>query len=215
MVPTSYVRAAGRLALAVWARRFYRQPVKQMWLLVGLLAAALARGQDAAVEERLNKLDGYVQELLAAQADLQKRLAALAGELDALREQNRSNGAAATQEDVKRLAEAIREVDRKRLEDYEKIRKEIEKLARALVPAPPPKTPSKLPPKESAPPGGPPEKGFEHVVAENDTLSTIALAYREKGFKVTVDQILKANPGLNPNRLKIGQKIFIPAPPDK
>jgi LysM repeat protein len=29
---------------------------------------------------------------------------------------------------------------------------------------------------------------------------------------VTTDQILKANPGLNPNSLKVGQKIFIPAP---
>jgi LysM repeat protein len=29
---------------------------------------------------------------------------------------------------------------------------------------------------------------------------------------VTADQILKANPGLDPKSLKVGQKIFIPAP---
>ena len=191
--------------------------MKRICLVALLLVAALARGQDAAVEERLNKLNGYVQDLLASQADVQKRIATLAKEFDTLREQNRGNGGAATQDDVKRLAEAIKEVDRKRLEDYEKIRKEIEKLGKALAaPVPPPRTIRKgAPPKESGAGDAAravSEKGFEHIVAEKDTLSTIAQAYREKGIKVTVDQILKANPGLNPNLLRIGQKVFIPAP---
>ena len=43
-------------------------------------------------------------------------------------------------------------------------------------------------------------------------LSIIALAYREKGIKITSEQILQANPGLKPNRLSVGQKVFIPAP---
>jgi LysM repeat protein len=43
------------------------------------------------------------------------------------------------------------------------------------------------------------------------TLITIAKAYQEQGVKVTVDDILKANPGLDPKKLKIGQKVFIPA----
>jgi LysM repeat protein len=41
---------------------------------------------------------------------------------------------------------------------------------------------------------------------------SLAKAYRDQGIKVTSEQILKANPGLNPNTLKVGQKIFIPAP---
>ena len=45
-----------------------------------------------------------------------------------------------------------------------------------------------------------------------DTLSIIAKAYRDQGIKVTTDQILKANPGLDPKSLKVGQKILIPAP---
>ena len=36
---------------------------------------------------------------------------------------------------------------------------------------------------------------------------------KEKNIKVTVKQIENANPGLKPERLKVGQKIFIPAPP--
>jgi len=45
-----------------------------------------------------------------------------------------------------------------------------------------------------------------HVVAKGDMLSTIAKKYR-----VSVRSIEEANPGLNPTRLQIGQKINIPA----
>src|ERR1035437_7692880 len=54
------------------------------------------------------------------------------------------------------------------------------------------------------------ESGYEYKVARGDTLSKIAKAYRDQGIKVTADQILKANPGLDP-KIKVGQKIFIPA----
>jgi LysM repeat protein len=55
------------------------------------------------------------------------------------------------------------------------------------------------------------ESGYEYKVAQGDTLSNIAKAYRAQGIKVTADQILTANPGLDP-KIKVGQKIFIPAP---
>ena len=54
--------------------------------------------------------------------------------------------------------------------------------------------------------------GYEYSIQRNDNLSIIAKAYRDQGIKVTTDQILKANPGLDPKNLKVGQKIFIPAP---
>ena len=57
-----------------------------------------------------------------------------------------------------------------------------------------------------------PEKGFEHVVQSGDTLLGIVQAYREKNIKVTKDQILKANPGLVAEKMRVGQKIWIPAP---
>ena len=37
-------------------------------------------------------------------------------------------------------------------------------------------------------------------------------AYRANGVKVTVAEVLKANPGLNPNKLRVRQKIYIPDP---
>ena len=50
------------------------------------------------------------------------------------------------------------------------------------------------------------------MIQSGDTLSAIVQAYKEKNIKVTVAQILKANPGLKAERLIVGTKIFIPAP---
>jgi LysM repeat protein len=112
-------------------------------------------------------------------------------------------------------------VDRNRVEDYDKIRAEIrgemQKLGKLLA------TPPPLPKKSG---GGnnsdsdsasekpaKPEKAFEYVVQRGDTLLTIIQACREqKGVKVTAAQIQKANPGLKPERLLVGQKILIPVP---
>jgi len=52
----------------------------------------------------------------------------------------------------------------------------------------------------------------KYKVAAGDTLSIIAKAYRDQGIKVTSETDFKANPGLDPKSLKVGQKIFIPAP---
>jgi LysM repeat protein len=43
-------------------------------------------------------------------------------------------------------------------------------------------------------------------------LSAIVEAYRTKGIKVTLKQVLEANPNLNEKKLYVGQKIFIPLP---
>ena len=55
-------------------------------------------------------------------------------------------------------------------------------------------------------------KGYEYEVKAGDTLSLIVQAYRKQGVKVTSALVIKANPGLNPNRLFTGKKIFIPDP---
>ncbi len=56
------------------------------------------------------------------------------------------------------------------------------------------------------------QNGYYYAIQSGNTLSAIAKAYQAKGVKVTVKEILAANPGLNPNSLIVGQKIFIPAP---
>jgi LysM repeat protein len=54
------------------------------------------------------------------------------------------------------------------------------------------------------------ETGYEFVVQKGDTLYTIAKAYREKGVKVSVDDIREANHLKPHTNLKVGQKLFIP-----
>ena len=48
-----------------------------------------------------------------------------------------------------------------------------------------------------------------------DSLGAIAKAYRDQGVKVTTKDILNANPGLDPTKLYVGKKIFIPDPDAK
>jgi len=61
---------------------------------------------------------------------------------------------------------------------------------------------------------GKPNRNYEYVVRPGDTLSAIVQAYRSQGIQTTVDEILKANPGLDPQRLKAGQEILVPVGPN-
>jgi len=188
-------------------------------LVVALFfGAMISRADDAAVEERLNKLSGQIEDLLAAAAKQDKRLSALEKDLEAVREQaTKPNGNFASQEELSKLALKLQEIDQKRVADNEHIVKEIEKLGKMPAggskpkPVKPP-TAVEDPGKSGSRSGGGAEPGFNQVIAPGDTLSTIAQAYREKGVKVTSEQILKANPGLKANSLKVGQTIFIPSP---
>jgi LysM repeat protein len=178
-----------------------------------LIAPLMTRAQDAATEERLNKLNGRIQDMLDANDAQNKRIEELAKSIDSLRQQlDKPQANYASADDLKRLAEKLQEVDRKRQEDNEHILKTIQTELKTLSATAPVKTPGPKPPSTPTDTPAISSKGFEKVVESGDTLSTIIAAYKDKGIKVTLDQILKANPGLKPEKLKVGQKIFIPAP---
>lgn len=192
---------------------------KFLWLTVFSLAVApVLCAQDAALEERLGKMSGYIEGLQEENSGLKKQIASMSREIQTLREQaSQPNTSYATHDDLKRFEEKLREIDKKRIEDNERIAKQIENLARTLS-----KGSSVRPPKNTPAPNDNPQnssnntssgKGYNHEVAQGDTLSTIAQAYsKTSGTKITVDQILKANPNLLPEKLKVGQKVFIPKP---
>ncbi len=188
--------------------------MKRIFLLAAASALCTlmpARAQDAATEERLNQLSGKIEDLIAGQRAQQKQIDGLLRELESLRAQaSRPSGEYASQEDLKRITEAVKEVDRKRMEDAEKISTQLSKLGQKLSSssAPPKKNPAATPsPAEKVS-----ERGYPYTIKSGDTLSVIVQAYREKNIKITTDQILKANPGLKPEKLKVGQEIWIPAP---
>ena len=180
-----------------------------------LCAGVVARGQDAATEERLNQMKGKIDDVIAAQESLRKQILDLSRDVRELREQaGKPTGNYAGAEDLKRVAKAVEEVDRKRVEDAEKVRVELNRLRDALLKAP--TTPHAKPPPDN--PGGDTPKpqanqqGYEYIIKEGETLSSIIQAYREKNIKVTLESIKKANPGLKEDKVRAGQKIFIPAP---
>ena len=181
------------------------------FLAVALLVSpAIVRAQDAATEERLNKLSAQIQDLVEAKDAQNRKIDELNRAVQSLQQQiNKPNGNYASAEDVKHLAAALQEVDQKRREDSEKIAKTLEKLSTTVKVAST-TAPVKPPPVE--PVSNIPDKGYEYTIASGDTLSTIAKAYRDKDIKVNVDQIVAANPGLDPTKMKIGQTIFIPKP---
>src|SRR5262249_11746654 len=187
-------------------------------LLAALLLCGISnvRADDAATEERLNQLSGKIEDLIASQEAQRKQLAELRREIESVREQaSKPTGNFAAQKEWKHVADAVKEVDRKRIEDYEKIRTTIKDLGATLAAQPTQKTKKSDPPvteiaKADKPPKS--EKGFEYIIKSDDTLSGIVAAYREQNIKVTKEQILNANPGLVPEKMRLGQKIWVPAP---
>jgi LysM repeat protein len=182
-------------------------------LAVALLAApAVLHAQDAALEERLNKLSAEIQVLIEAKEAQNKRIDELAKAIDAVtQQQNKPNASYASQEDVKVLKEKLLEIDKKRESDNDKVMKALDKLGASLRPAPPvrPVTPTTSGTASNAAPANPGD-GFYYEIKPDDTLSAIAKAYSDQGNKVTVKQILEKNPGLKAENLKVGTKIFIP-----
>ena len=189
-----------------------------LWLFIFVFTASLARAQDAATQQQIDKLSGQIQDLLDAQAAQGKRIDALEKQIgdlsDKLNQPDANNSASA--DDLKKLAEQVQEIDKKRQADNELILKEIEKLGKVSggttshILQPVDSTSSTNTNSVSTPSG--PQKGYDYEVKSGDTLSGIAKACRAQGVKVTVSQIEAANPGLNPNNLVVGKKIFIPQP---
>ena len=192
--------------------------ISVLLIALALWTAPAARAEDAATEERLNKLAGRIDDLVAGQESLRKQIQALERDVETLREQvSKPTGNYASQEDLKRLADAVKDVDQKRIKDAEQVQAQFVKLSKVVAVTPPP--PSKKSPanssieRASTDTSYAPEKGFgEYTIQKGDTLSVIVQAYRDKNIKLTAEQFVKANPGLVPERMKVGQKIWIPAP---
>ncbi len=179
-------------------------------------------GQDAGTQQQIDKLSGQIQDLLAAQEQQTKNIAALTKDLSDLRDKVNTPAAnpdSASAADLKSLAEKVQEIDKKRQADRELILKEIDQLGKvAGGTAAPVKSKTKPAATSTTDDTGTattpttPQKGYEYVVQKGDTLPAIAKAYREQGVKVTTAQIIKANPNVDPNKLYVGKKIFIPDP---
>ncbi|HEY5232077.1 MAG TPA: LysM peptidoglycan-binding domain-containing protein [Verrucomicrobiae bacterium] len=181
-------------------------------------AVVPARAQDAATQQQLDKLSGQIQDLQETVKLHDKRIGALEKQVSDLSDklsQPAVNDYAST-DDLKKLAAQLQEIDQKRQDDNQKILDTLDKLGKSGgVPVSHKPAPGVPTTSTDNPPPGVPQKGYEYKIAPGDTPSAIAKAYRAKGVKVTSDQILAANPGLNPNKMVVGKTIFIPDPDAK
>jgi hypothetical protein len=191
--------------------------------LVVLAAPAFAQDQDKQdIDDRFSRLNAAVDGLLASNADLQKRIDKLENDLHAAQDaaraaEERAATNAVVGDEMRKLVEAIREVDRRRELDKTLILEQLDRISRAL--AEEISNRAAQPPAVAAPTGAhQTEKGIEYTIKPGDTLGEIVQAFnaklREKHRQpVTQREVIEANPGLNPNVLKKGRKLFIPLPP--
>jgi hypothetical protein len=182
-------------------------------------AAAIAAREDA--EDRYKRLAADLQAVQTDNESLHAKITALEEEIQSLRAAvTHAADNSGLQEDLKRLATAIQEVDKKRQEDKEAISEEIHKsiagLERSLGAV---STPSRQSGPRPAPPPEPvaSDKGYLYTIQEGDRLDLIVKAYnadfKSKGLKtITLRQAKEANPNVDWNRLRVGQKIVIPKP---
>lgn len=188
--------------------------------------------------EEFKRLAGEVADLKEANAAQQRRVRELQNQVDslraALRESNERSTTKladfATREDLKKIVDSIREVDEKREKDNKLVLEQISQLAKTLAtPVPAVTDYSRKTPKinrdtkdsNDDTPAAPIEGEFyEYTVQKNDIFSKIVSDWnstlKEKGRKtVSYDDVKRANPKLNPNRIFEGQKILLPLPSDK
>jgi hypothetical protein len=188
-----------------------------------LLFTPRAPAQDAATQAQLDKITGEIQDIQDSLNSQDKRISAIEKKIsdmeDKINTPEGNNYASA--DDLKKLAEQVQEIDKKRQQDNQKILDALEKLgngggshrshAENSVNPNPAGTGAETGESTTSSNSNGPQNGFEYTIQPGNYLTAIVKAYRAKGVKVTVDEVLKANPGLNPNRLVVGQKIFIPS----
>lgn len=164
--------------------------------------------REDAQEERLKILKASDQiDIILSNADkLQVEIAGVKEQLAKLQETN-----TAQQQQIDALRTALQKSEDARAKEREVLLSKVGEMIAASAPKPaPPETPKKEPKEKDTTTSRDTEKGYSHIVEKGETLSMIANAYSEKGVKVTVDDLRKANNLGSKDVLKVGQKLFIP-----
>ena len=248
------------MTLALASGRFYFRGMKPISLFLAVAACsnlllfsafaqdspARAAAEREAAEENYKLLSSAVNGLTTGQADLQRRLGALADEIRTLRAQDNKIDTSrfVTRDELNRLVESVKEIDRKReadkkliLDEFEELKKDLRKMLSApssvVTAASAKKNRSstasekgseKLDEKPAERPAKPSEaaatnqEGVYYVVQPRNNLLAIVKAHNEEfkkqGKKTTLQLVRDSNPGLKDTNLRVGQKIFIPLVPE-
>lgn len=220
-------------------------PAYRPFLVVGVLSAGLVWGSarsgfaqaidPAVVGERLQRLTSMVESLELALASQKRQIEALGNEMQRLREdQLERAGQRPWADDLKRLADAVNEVDRKRVADSEQVVKVLNELRKAVATAAEPPKPASA--ARSGDAGGRREEGgtgsrgsgsarepavekaLPWVMERGQRLSTVVARFNEQakkeGFQpLTVQQVMKFNNITDDRRIREGSTIQLPLIP--
>lgn len=189
--------------------------------------------------DRVAAQEEAIETFRSSVSQLRGDLARLRAENDKLKAQLEAPRNYATQDQLTQLGQQLKEVEKNRTSDKQQILDALEKLKAAppvVIPPPPVAGPGPRgddKPKASAgdkpvgsaggageKPAEPVDSGpalpaefYEHTLAEGETLGAVIEAYNKAhGLKTRLTHVLKANPSIkDPKRLRVGQKIRIPA----
>ena len=166
-------------------------------------------GDTAELRAEIDKLRGEIAELRAAvrrEQDAMRReiVDDLTRRLTGITQQMQQNQAQALAQIQARAEAALQAAEASAKAAREQA--EYTKRVASRPPAPAPAAPTSTAARPAAPARPAYSAYYEHVVEAGQTLSFIA-----KGYDTTVPKILAANPGLNAAKLRVGQKLIIPA----
>lgn len=214
------------------------------WLITGLLCFSsglfpgpicVAQPVDPAVfGERLQRLTATVESLELALASQKRQIDAISNDLQQVREQL-SNQALqrAWSEDLKRIADAVAEVDRKRIADSEQTLKVLNELRKAIGQLAESSSSRASSAREaptssrgskgsgntgaSSTPSGA-EKAVPYVMKRGQTLSGLLVEFnadaRKRGYQaLTADQVLQFNSIEDARRIQEGATLLFPLIP--
>ncbi len=193
-----FLQAAAAVAVTLWTAGCYTLPDRRAQ------EAARAREDQLIQQERQARLEGRFQSLELENQQLR-------AEIERLRQQM-----AGSAEDRARLAQIddlarrVRDIEARREKDRQEIIDTLSKKIADLVgrSGGAGATSSSTGRKPATGGGTSSSKyGYEHIVKSGEALSAIASAYG-----VSVKAILDANGLTDPNKLRVGQKLFIPEP---
>ena len=179
-----------------------------------------ANAQTRYYAEQFRRLHGEIDELKDAHSQQTTETTKLRAQIKILSENSaelnrKLAGKFATAEDLEALRVALKELDANRIQDRDELTAAIGKLGKLIEKVAKQKSAESVEPTHRA--VAQDFKYNEHKVKADQFLSTIIVAfnraYKEEGLgTVTQSQVLKANPGLDPNKLRVGQTIKIPLP---
>lgn len=163
------------------------------------------------LEEKNRRMEANMEELQSTLEVLRKRLESQSSEIVSLREElTRSKGDSVKPSQLDALAqEMTKTMNEYRKKDRELILGELNKLRADLLDEVRQGSRSTPPPNATRVPE-PVGDHYDYTIESGNTISSIVKAFRDQGVNVTQEDVIKANPGIKPTGLQVGQTIKIP-----